>query len=406
MNRNLKIVHLVGGEENSGAFKGANLLHNDLCRSNIDSKIIYEKKIDKKSLFLRKIRRNYEKFPKIFFPKREGTSFSSGIVGINFLKDKSYLDADLVHLHWINNGFFNISHLSKINKPIVWTLRDMWSFTGGCHYTLGCNKFEKTCHKCPQLNSKISYDLSTFNQNRKEKYLKNKNISFVVNSNWMEKMAKKSKILQDEKVYTFFPSFDLNNFYHEYDNTLKNKLNLNPQKKIILYGAQNIEAKYKGFNYFLDSLDNLDKSKFVIIFFGHLWNENEIKKKKIEYIKLGFVNDPNFQRKIYSISDIFVASSLQEGFPKTVAESLLCKTPVVYFKNTSIEDICESKIVGGYGAKYCDSKDLANGINWLSDQKDNAKDLAEKASVKILKSFNSEILIKNYITLYDKITKI
>ena len=168
MNRNLKIVHLVGGEENSGAFKGANLLHNDLCRSNIDSKIIYEKKIDKKSLFLRKIRRNYEKFPKIFFPKREGTSFSSGIVGINFLKDKSYLDADLVHLHWVNNGFFNISHLSKINKPIVWTLRDMWSFTGGCHYTLGCNKFEKTCHKCPQLNSKISYDLSTFNQNRKE----------------------------------------------------------------------------------------------------------------------------------------------------------------------------------------------------------------------------------------------
>jgi glycosyltransferase involved in cell wall biosynthesis len=405
LNKKLKIVHLVGGEEKSGAFKGANLLHNDLCRNNIDSKIIYEKKIDKKSLFFRKIRHNFEKFPKIFFPKRENTSFSSGIIGINFLKNKNYLEADIVHLHWVNNGFFNISHLSKINKHILWTLRDMWAFTGGCHYTLGCNKFEKTCHNCPQLKSKIYYDLSTFNQNRKKKYIENKNISFVVNSNWMKKMAKKSKILKDQKVYTFFPSFDFKNFYYEYDYTLKNKLNLNPQKKIILYGAQNIEAKYKGFNYFLESLDYIDKNKFVIVFFGHFWNENEIKKKTIEYIKLGFLNDPNFQRKIYSISDIFVASSLQESFPKTVGESLLCKTPVVYFKNTSIDDICESKNIGGYGAKYCDSKDLANGINWLSNQKNNPKDLAEKASVKILKNFNSEILIKKYIALYDQMIK-
>ena len=161
---------MVGGEENSGAFKAAKLLHNDLRESSIDSRMIYEKKIDAKSLFFRKLRRNYEKLPKIFFPKREATSFSSAIVGINFLKDKNYLDADLVHLHWINYGFFNISDLSKINKPIVWTLRDMWPFTGGCHYTLGCNKFENTCHKCPQLKSNMNYDLSTFNQMRKKKY--------------------------------------------------------------------------------------------------------------------------------------------------------------------------------------------------------------------------------------------
>ena len=66
----------------------------------------------------------------------------------------------------------------------------MWPFTGGCHYTLGCNKFTSNCQSCPQLKSNFKYDLSTFNQNRKLKYF-NKNISFVVNSNWMRKMAEK-----------------------------------------------------------------------------------------------------------------------------------------------------------------------------------------------------------------------
>ena len=87
----------------------------------------------------------------------------------------------------------------------------------------------------------------------------------------------------------------------------------------------------------------MKKNEFIIIFFGHFWNEKLIKDKGIEFINLGFINDVHFQRKLYSISDVFVACSLQEGFPKTVAESLLCKTPVVYFKNTAIEDICEHK---------------------------------------------------------------
>jgi len=401
--RKLKIVHFVGGEENSGAFKGANLLHQDLINSKVESSIMYEKKVNKINYYLRKFRQNYEKFPKIFFPNRESTSFSSAITGINFLKNKNYLEADLVHLHWINNGFFNISDLANIDKPIVWTIRDMWPFTGGCHYTLGCNKYEDICKSCPQLNSFMNYDLSSFNQKRKIKYLKNKNISFVVNSKWMAKMAKKSKILNNETIYTFFPSFDLKNYYQDCDELFKNKLNINNKKKIILFGAQNIEAKYKGFKYFLESLDYLDKDKFIIVFFGHFWNDLEIKKKKIEYIKLGFINDQNFQRKLYSISDVFVASSLQEGFPKTVAESILCKTPVVYFKETAVEDICENKVIGGYGAEYCNSKDLAEGIKWISDKKNYNDSLVDRASEKILKNFNSEILIKKYIDLYNSV---
>lgn len=399
----MNVVHLVGGEENSGAFKGASLLNNDLKDYGINSEIIHEKKTNFLNFVSKKFRQNFEKSPKILFPNRDNTTFSSSIIGFNFLNDKRYLNADIVNLHWINNGFFNISYLKKISKPIVWTLRDMWAFTGGCHYTLGCEKFISSCNKCPHLKSFLNYDLSSFNQNRKNKYFKSKNINFVVNSTWMEHMAKKSSLLKNETIHTFFPSFDLKNFFSDIDYKFKSNLNISHNKKIILYGAQNIEAKYKGFDYFLKSLDYLDKSKYFIIFFGHFWDEDLIKKKQIEYVKFGFLNDQKVLRKIYSIADIFVACSIQEGFPKTVAESLLCNTPVVFFKNTSIEDVCKSKKIGGYGADYLNSKDLAEGIKWIAENPNNSKILAQKGAEEIISKFNSEILIKNYVDLYKKL---
>ena len=48
------------------------------------------------------------------------------------------LDYDIVHLHWINNRFLDIRELSKIHKPIVWTLHDSWPFCGVCHYFIDC----------------------------------------------------------------------------------------------------------------------------------------------------------------------------------------------------------------------------------------------------------------------------
>ncbi|HEB87785.1 MAG TPA: hypothetical protein ENI68_12345 [Gammaproteobacteria bacterium] len=42
--------------------------------------------------------------------------------------------ADIVNLHWVNGGFMRIEALSKIRHPIVWTLHDMWAFSGGEHY--------------------------------------------------------------------------------------------------------------------------------------------------------------------------------------------------------------------------------------------------------------------------------
>ena len=77
----INIVHFVGGGKNSGAFKGANLLHKDLLKNKVNSEILYDDQKNIIKSLSSKIRQNIEKLPKIFYPNRENTSFSSSIIG-------------------------------------------------------------------------------------------------------------------------------------------------------------------------------------------------------------------------------------------------------------------------------------------------------------------------------------
>jgi glycosyltransferase involved in cell wall biosynthesis len=400
-NKKINDLHIVGCKINSGAYKGASLLINDLNNFGIDTKILCEKH---SPIVLNYARKILDKIPKLFYPNREKSSFSTGLVGYNFLNHPLYKEADIIHLNWVNNGFFNISMFDKINKPIVWTIRDMWPFTGGCHYSLNCNNFEIECGKCPQLKSEKKKDLSNLIQNRKIKYYKNKKIHFIVNSKWMYKMARSSKILKKENIEVFFPSFDLDNFYKEKNEDIEKLLNIDTKKKIILCGAQFIEAKYKGFQYFLDSLKFLNPEKYFLVFFGNFWSESDIIESGFEYTNLGFINDVKKLRIIYSLADVFVAPSIQEGFPKTVAESLLCETPVVYFSNTAVDDVCTHKQTG-FAAELFNSKQMALGIDWVTESKIRSCELGKNGKSVVQNSFNSNLLCNKYVNLYKKVLK-
>ena len=54
---------------------------------------------------------------------------SYGIKNHNF-----YLDADIINFHIIHSGYFNYLAIPKLtkNRPAIFTLHDMWSFTGHC----------------------------------------------------------------------------------------------------------------------------------------------------------------------------------------------------------------------------------------------------------------------------------
>jgi len=408
----MKVLHIIAGNLSGGAARGAYWLHRGLVDSGVDSKIwtnskttfgdekvisVNKTKKDKLSNF---IRVQLDANMQIFYKNRKKVIFSTGFFGVDFTKSKEYQECDIVHLHWINGGFVNIKNLSKIDKPLVWTIRDMWPMTGGCHVAsaLNCKNFVNGCGNCKQLNSNFKYDLSRFIYYRKKKYLP-KYIKIVGISNWLSEEAKKSELFKNFDVRTIHNNVNADDFYPIDKKIAKEILGIETNKKIILTGAQNLKDFYKGFDKFLEAIKLLDKDKYLLAFFGNLDNKI-IDNLGFEYKNFGFLYDIVSLRLLYNASDVFVAPSLMDAFGKTLAESMSCGTPVVCFDATGPKDIVEHKITG-YKAKPFDSKDLANGIKWVLNLDENGYNkLCENARKKVLNEFDSKVVAKRYIELY------
>ena len=153
----MKILHIVGGNNFDGAFEGAKILHKSLNELGLDSKILNDSSkniseqnqkiiLPNKNISSKVINKIYiyiEKILKSIFLPSPRSTFTIGLFGFNITKFKEFKDADIVHIHWLNQGFINLKSISKINKPIVWTMRDMWPFTGGSHYSMDFVNYEK-----------------------------------------------------------------------------------------------------------------------------------------------------------------------------------------------------------------------------------------------------------------------
>ena len=160
----IKILHVVGGSLTNGASKGANILHKALLELNIESKLLNDtplyknqknkiNNLDKDIIFLNdnflkiftnKIFVYLEKLLKFLYLHSPRETFTLGFFGHDITSIREYKEADIIHVHWFNQGFIKLHSLSKIDKPVIWTMRDMWAFSGGSHYTMDFDKYEKS----------------------------------------------------------------------------------------------------------------------------------------------------------------------------------------------------------------------------------------------------------------------
>ena len=132
-----------------------------------------------------------------------------------------------------------------------------------------------------------------------------------------------------------------------------------------------LKVKEKVGIFFIEALKKLISQKYFLLVFWNFWSQKTLDDIGLEYKSLGFINDQKKLNLVYSCADFFVASSIQDAWPKTFAEAMYCNTPVICFKNTSIAEIVDHKI-NGYVVEDFDSIKL-KAIEWMSERIKNAK---------------------------------
>ena len=313
-----------------------------------------------------------------------------------------FKEADVIHLHWINQGMLSLSNIQKIlrsGKPVVWTMHDIWPATAICHLTLGCRSFTSACKSCRLLSGGSALTQSVWR--KKQRLFEDGDIHFVACSHWLESEAKSSALLKRHKITSIPNPIDT----HIYNNRcnkqeVRQQLGLPADKKLVLFVSQRVTNPNKGMDYLVEAcglLKDIDQLGIVILG-GHA--EEVADQLSFETYPLGYVNDEHRIVDIYNAVDVFVLPSLSENLPNTIMEAMACGVPCVGFRVGGIPEEIDHK-QNGYVADYRSAEDLAWGIRWILTEAD-YESLSRHAVQKVAQNYSQQSVALKYLDVYQQ----
>lgn len=320
-----------------------------------------------------------------------------------------FKEADIIHLHWINQGMLSLHNIKKIldsGKPVVWTMHDMWPATALCHYTRNCSRYKSGGCNCCQLlpDGGGQNDLSAKIWRRKQQMLANNTIHFVACSRWLEGEAKKSLLMNGQSL-TSIPNPIDPHIYHPMDKaTARREAGLPEDKRVILFASQKVTDHRKGMGYLIEGLEALGKAHremrentVVAILGGHA--DELVDALEFPEIPLGYVSDERKLVSIYNSADVFLLPSLEDNLPNTIMEAMACGVPCVGFNVGGIPEMIDHK-KNGYVARYKDENDLAEGLAWTLFEADREQ-LSKEAVAKVTSRYSQAAVAMKYIEVYN-----
>ena len=330
--------------------------------------------------------------------------------GADITQLQEFQEADIIHLHWVNQGMLSLKGIRKIldsGKPVVWTMHDIWPATAVCHLTLDCRRFEQQCCHCRLLPGGGSdNDLAAKVWRKKQKMLAGHQMTFVACSHWLAGEARKSGLLQGQRVESIPNPIDTHIYMPKDQQRARQRVGLPAEGRVILFASQRVTNLNKGMNYLVEACqliatqhpeqkDNIT----VAVLGGHA--EEIVGQLPFRTCPLGYVNDEQRIVDVYNAADVFVLPSLSENLPNTIMEAMACGVPAVGFRVGGIPEEIDHQ-QNGYVAEYRSSEDLARGIWWTLFEADH--DAVRKACLqKVAHCYSQQSVANRYLEVYENI---
>lgn len=406
----MKIIH-IATTESGGAGIGLLNLHKALLAKGVDSKILVRDKTHADDT-IQKMQPNYQMFkwsPNKLIHKvqkilrKRGKLLtvveqweaamqktSLGLQNICFTSPFSNYDvtehplvkeADIVHLHWVGNFLDYQSFFRRIDKPVVWTLRDENPGLGGFHYE--SDKLDFGYHYGEIEN--------VFLQTKRNSLINKKNVTLVALSEVMSTFCNHVDYLANKKVVKIYNPIN-GNEYHPIDKTMARiALGMEDDVLTILFVSMFLSDHRKGLSELLSARDSLDR-RIRILCVGR---NDFFTKKEEDVICFGNVENTKLMSLIYSASDMFVNPTRQESFGKTTVEALMCGVPVITTEEGVAPEIIDDN--SGYIIKDINPRNIADAISLVSKREYDRGKIRES----VMDMFSPQNIAADYIKLYN-----
>lgn len=327
------------------------------------------------------------------FSRKNLFMVSSASHGVSVASLPQVQDADAIILAWFCQGLLSLRELEKLGKlgkPILWTMHDMWDFTGICHHSLGCLRYENECGHCPFIRPVLrrNNDLSHRVWERKRRIYDAVPINFVAVSRWLADKAKSSLLLRHKPVCVIPNPHPINEFSP-----------VNGRENLIVMGAARLDAPIKGLEHAIAALnlvhDTMPEAK--VSFFGKIRNSRTLNRLRMPYTFEGPL-DVDALRALYSRASVVLSASDFETSGNTLIEGMASGAVPVSFNQGGQTDIIDH-LTNGYLANHPDVEDLARGLRWALKSSIPALTLHNAAESK----FGADAVADQYLKLIESI---
>jgi glycosyltransferase involved in cell wall biosynthesis len=400
----MKVLHINQSDIGGGAAIAGYRLHQGLLAQGINSRQIVSAKqtnSDRVAQMPRpgKLEKNLARIT-----NRSGFNDLEIQSAERFAEQPFYAEADILNFHNLHGSYFNYLAIDNLTatKPAVYTLHDMWSFTGHCAYSYDCTKWQTGCGSCPypEIYPAIKQDTSAITWKLKNWVYGRSNLTIVTPSNWLAEQARHS-MLNRFAIHHIPYGIDTN-IYQPLDSAqCRAVLNIPQGKHVLMFGAASLNDTRKGGNIIYKALADLPqslKANIVLLTLG-VGGESIAESVGIPTISLGYVSSDQLKAIAYSAADLFIFPTRADNLPLVLQESMACGTPMVSFKIGGVPDLVRPGQTG-YLAEPEDVADFRTGIIQLLEDQALRQQMEQQCREIAITEYPLELQAIRYAELY------
>lgn len=402
----MNILHINQSDISGGAAIAGYRLHRGLLAQGINSRLLVGKVITNSTQVAGVPRKPRIENLIARVNRSFGLNYLNYINSFDIPKHQFYKNADIINFHNLHNGYFNYLAIPKLTaKPTVFTLHDMWSFTGHCAYSYDCDRWKNGCGKCPYPHTypAIKKDNTHLEWRLKNWVYSRAHLTIITLSNWLTAQVKQS-MLNRFPIHYIPNGIDTEAYQPLDKQQCRNVLGIPQGKKILMFGADSLKDPRKGGELLLQVLSNLPtslKAEIVLLIFGSS-GEAISESLGMQTLNLGYINSDRLKAIAYSAADLFVFPTRADNLPLVLQESMACGTPMVSCNVGGVSDLVRPNITG-YLAKPEDPQDFGNGIVQLLEDQQLWARMRQNCRAIALTEYPIELQAKRYISLYNQL---
>lgn len=400
------LVHMSDHLRGGGGAIAMYRLHMGLKKAGFDSKILCATKTldSSDSTAIPRLSRSERWLRK--FTTRFGLNDIHCTSTFKITKNKAYLEADILNFHGFRRRFSYLAlpALTK-DKPGIFTLQDIWPFTGHCAVSYDCDRWKTGCGKCPYPDAPppVKRDATHLEWKLKNWAYSRSNLAIVTLCNQVTEQARQS-MLSRLPIYQIPSGIDTKVYEPLDPEQCRSLLGIPRGKKVLMFAALDMSQYWKGGDLLLKALQDLPeslKTETVLLLLGNKGGAI-VQSAGIQTMSLGYVINDRLKAIAYSAADLFISPTRAEAFGLVVLESLACGTPVVAFGVGGVLDLVHPGLTG-YPAQPENAQDLRDGIVQLLEDESLRHAMGQRGRQMVLNEYTMELHIQRYVNLYRQL---